>query len=41
MNIFKYNTKNFDKKINKIFDKQDPKKLKKYLIKCGLVIEKK
>lgn len=39
MNIFKYDGKEFDGKLNEIFDNIDKEKLKQELIECSLVIK--
>lgn len=41
MNIFNLDEKEFDKKIDEIFDNIDPNVLLEDLISCGLKIEKK
>ena len=40
MNIFKYEGKEFDKKIDEIFKDIKKEELKKELVKCGLVLNK-
>ena len=39
MNIFEYEGKEFNKKLDEIFKKLDKEKLKKDLIECGLEIK--
>ncbi len=39
MNIFEYDGKEFDKKLNEIFENIDKEQLKKELIECGLEIK--
>lgn len=41
MNIFSLDEKEFDKKIDEIFDNIDPETLMKDLVSCGLKVEKK
>ena len=40
MNIFSYEGKEFNKKVDEIFNNINPKQLKKDLLECGLIVEK-
>lgn len=40
MNIFNYQGKEFDKKVDEIFNKIEANKLKEELIECGLEVKR-